>query len=114
MNAEIRSELAPHDVGGHDIELLDLSEKPKQWWERKIDALLMLIVTKNMFSVNELRKGVESTGDQLYTSLSYFERWTISICKGLIDNHVISPIDIDEALGTAPLTEEVEISFDNN
>lgn len=104
--ASVKKELAPHDVGGQDIEL-NLTDTPKTWWERKIDATLSICTDKGIFSVHELRKGIEELGENLYNSLSYYEKWTISISKALITNKIISTEDLDRALGEEPKTEEV-------
>ena len=106
--AQNLAELSPHDLGGLSVpEKIDLDEKPKLWWERKIDALLSLLASKKVFNVSELRHNIEGLGDQLYSQLSYYEKWTISMSRGLLASHVISPAELDEALGSPPLSEEV-------
>ena len=102
----VRRELAPHDMGGQDAGPMDMEEKPKQWWERQVDAMVWLLSGKKIFRVHQLRHQVESLGP-LYDALSYYERWAIGLSQGLLEAGLITTTQLDQALGHPSMTEEV-------
>ncbi len=73
----------PVEPGDHDYQL----------WEKRVDALMVLCSRKRMFTVDELRKGIEALPPDAYDRMSYYERWITSITNALIHRGVIS---IDE------------------
>jgi nitrile hydratase subunit alpha len=100
-----------HDVAGLPLDdPIMLEEHPLVWWEKEIDALLVVLVKKGLFTVNLLRNGIESLSDDLYKNLSYYEKWAISITKGLTQTGVITAMDLDQALGSPPETDKVLFS----
>jgi Nitrile hydratase beta subunit len=84
-----------HDMGGLSAETLSASEHDYAPWEKRVDALLVLLANRKppLMTVDELRKNIESIGPQVYDRLGYYERWIHSIAHTLIQRGVIS---IDE------------------
>jgi hypothetical protein len=84
---------AYHDLGGTPAGPIDRAEHDLQLWEKRIEALLVLLKNKNILRVDENRRGLESLGSDVYFSLSYAERRMLSMSNNLILKGVIT---IDE------------------
>ncbi|MFZ5792323.1 MAG: ScnB-like protein [Pseudomonadota bacterium] len=80
----------PHDLGGLPGGPIERDEHAVTLWEKRVDALLVLLAKKDVFSVDELRNGIERLGADAYEKLSYYERWTASIAWNLMQRGVIS------------------------
>jgi hypothetical protein len=79
-----------HDMGGEPAAPVERSERDYAFWEKRIDALLVLLTRKQRMNVDELRRNVEGLGADAYDKLSYYERWIQSIAQTLIQRGVIS------------------------
>ncbi|MFQ5425882.1 MAG: hypothetical protein ACE5EV_02250 [Gaiellales bacterium] len=80
-----------HDLGGLAAGAVDRSEHDPQFWEKRVDALMMLLVgARRLMTVDELRRGIEELGDDDYRDLSYYERWIASITHALLEKGLIS------------------------
>jgi hypothetical protein len=82
-----------HDMGGLPAEPVEPTEHDYALWEKRVDALLVLLTGKGLMTVDELRRNIESLGLDAYDKMSYYERWIYSITQTLIQRGVIS---IDE------------------
>ena len=81
---------AYHDLGGTPAGPLDRREHELQLWEKRIEALLVLMTRKRIMRVDENRRGLESLGNETYFSLSYAERRMLSMSNNLILKGVIT------------------------
>jgi len=79
-----------HDMGGEPAGPVQPSEHDYALWEKRVDALLVLLTRKQRMNVDELRRNIESLGAEAYDRLSYYERWMQSIAQTLIQRGVIS------------------------
>jgi hypothetical protein len=77
-------------MGGEPAGPVQRSEHDYAFWEKRVDALLVLLTRKQRMNVDELRRNVESLGADAYDKLSYYERWICSITQTLIQRGVIS------------------------
>ena len=82
-----------HDMGGLPAGAVEPAEHDYALWEKRVDALLVLLTRKGLMTVDELRRNIESLGLDAYDKMSYYERWIYSITQTLIQRGVIS---IDE------------------
>jgi nitrile hydratase subunit beta len=82
-----------HDMGGLPAGTVEPAEHDYALWEKRVDALLVLLTRKGLMTVDELRRNIESLGLDAYDKMSYYERWIYSITQTLIQRGVIS---IDE------------------
>lgn len=90
-----------HDVGGLPAGPLDLDEAALEPWEKKVDAILRLLVGQGVITLDELRRGIEELGGDAYERLSYFERWISSITNVLLEKGVITPHELGVAIEAA-------------
>jgi len=82
-----------HDMGGLPAGKVEATEHDYALWEKRVDALLVLLSKKGHVTVDELRRNIETLGVEAYDSMSYYERWIYSISQTLIQRGIIT---IDE------------------
>ena len=82
-----------HDMGGLPAGTVKPTEHDYALWEKRVDALLVLLSKKGLMTVDELRRNIEGLGMDAYDKMSYYERWIYSIAQTLIQRGVIT---IDE------------------
>jgi hypothetical protein len=85
-----------HDMGGLPAGKVEAAEHDYALWEKRVDALLVLLSKKGHVTVDELRRNIETLGVEAYDSMSYYERWIYSISQTLIQRGIIT---IDELGG---------------
>jgi hypothetical protein len=79
-----------HDIGGLSLGAIDRAEHDYALWEKRVDAMLVLLTKKGHITTDELRLGIETLGADAYERLSYYERWIASITRALVDRGVIT------------------------
>jgi hypothetical protein len=83
-----------HDMGGLPGGPVERSEHDYAEWERRVDALMMLLSGvkggRRLMTVDELRKNIEAIGPEAYDRMSYYERWITSITQTMIQRGVIT------------------------
>jgi len=85
-----------HDMGGLPAGKVEAAEHDYALWEKRVDALMVLLSKKGHLTVDELRRNIETLGAEAYDKMSYYERWIYAITQTLIQRGIIT---IDE-LGT--------------
>lgn len=85
----------PHDLGGLPAGPVARSEHDYLPWEKRVDALLVLLSRKDCrrMTVDELRRNIEALGPEAYETMTYYERWIHAIAQTLIQRGVLT---IDE------------------
>ena len=85
-----------HDRGGLPTdEPIDWSEHEWADWEHMTNALVGALRTRDLMSVDELRRGIESIPPELYESYSYYERWSASLETLIVEKGILSTEEID-------------------
>ena len=79
-----------HDIGGEPAGPVPQEEHELQLWEKRVEALLVLLTRKKLLRVDENRRGLESIGKDVYMTLSYAERRMLSISNNLILKGIIT------------------------
>lgn len=89
-----------HDMGGLPAGAVEKSEHDFALWEKRVDALMMLLTHKsrNLMTVDELRRNIESIGGDAYETMSYYERWIFSITQTMIQRGVISIAELNRKM----------------
>jgi hypothetical protein len=82
-----------HDLGGLDEGTVPRAQHDFAFWEKRVDALFVLLSAKGIIRVDELRRGIESLGAEAYASMSYYERWISALTEALLEHGVVT---IDE------------------
>jgi hypothetical protein len=81
---------AYHDLGGTPAGPVPKEEHELELWEKRIEALLVLLTRKKILRIDENRRGLESLGNDVYFALSYAERRMLSISNNLILKGIIT------------------------
>lgn len=94
-----------HDMGGLPAGPVEASEHDYALWEKRVDALMVLLSQKgrNLLNVDELRRNIESIGGDAYETMSYYERWVFSITQTMIQRGVISIDELNRKMAEVEL-----------
>ena len=87
-----------HDMGGLDAGPVDLGEHDKAPWEKRVDALMVLLGQRKIIGVDELRRGIEELGADAYDRYSYYERWMASMTNLLLEKKIIGVGELGERM----------------
>ena len=81
-----------HDVGGRDAPALVKDEHAHALWERRVDAMMMLLThpSRRLLVLDELRRNIEALGPGAYATMGYYERWCAAIANAMIDRGVVT------------------------
>ncbi|MEM7498543.1 MAG: ScnB-like protein [Pseudomonadota bacterium] len=79
-----------HDMGGTAAGDIDPAEHDYALWEKRVDALLVLMTTKGHFTVDGLRRALESMGPDAFETMSYYERWVAAVTQNLIETGALT------------------------
>lgn len=108
---------AIHDVGGLDFGPIDREEHDPALWEKRVDAMLILLVgaKKGAFKIDAMRRVIESYGEQAYDPTEYYEKWIRAIRNLLVEQEIVTREEIDarvEAAGAALQSDGRAVSND--
>ena len=99
MNDNRAERIGPHDLGGLTGDPLDRSEQEVTHWERRVDAMLILLVRNELMTdAAQLRRGIESLAPDVYERLSYYERWAGSIAINLVEKGMVTQEELDQRI----------------
>ena len=82
--------VGPHDVGGRDAPAVERDEHEHALWERRVDAMMMLLSQRGLLVVDELRRNVEALGPGAYESMGYYERWIAALTNAMVERGVVT------------------------
>ncbi len=97
-----------HDLGGRPAGSVDRSEREAAFWEKRVDAIMMLLTGKDrrLMTVDELRRGIESLAPDAYDRLSYYERWIASIAGILVEKGILKQEELDTRIAELKARQE--------
>jgi hypothetical protein len=100
-NPAMQNDQAPrahHDMGGLPASLIAQTEHDYALWEKRVDALMVLLSRRSLLTVDELRRNIEGLGPDAYDRMTYYERWVYAITQTLIERGVISVDELGRAI----------------
>ena len=77
-----------HDMGGQPGERVTPGEHDYEEWERRIDAMAVLM--SSHVKVDQRRRNIEAISPAEYDAMSYYDRWIVSLAQSLIQRGVIT------------------------
>jgi len=83
-----------HDLGGRPAGKVERDEHDYELWERRIDAMAVLLGANKLLTVDQRRKNIEALPPALYDGLSYYERWLMSLAASLIERGLITSYEL--------------------
>ena len=85
----------PNDIGGLPAGPVETDPHQMSFWEKQVDAMNMLLGMKGIRRTDENRRYIEMLGHDAYNTLSYYERWTASMSRLLIDKGHLTQEEVD-------------------
>jgi len=86
-------ERSHHDMGGLDAGPVQRTEHEYAEWERRVDALVMLMRGHGL-TVDESRKNIEALPPAAYDAMGYYERWIASLSQTLLQRGILTSDEI--------------------
>ena len=85
------------DIGGLDLGAIDRSEHDLALWEKRTDAMLILLRDnkRRVLSVDAHRRMIESYAEQEYDRITYYEKWVRSVRNLLVEQEVLTREEIE-------------------
>lgn len=90
-----------HDVGGQPAGPIELAEHELEPWEKKVDAIVRLLLAKRLMTLDEMRRAIEDLGPGAYDRMSYFERWITATTNVLLEKGVLQVQELGAAIEAA-------------
>ena len=81
-------------MGGLPAGKVDRGEHDYADWERRVDAMAVLLNRRRRLTVDERRRAIETLTPQAYDALSYYERWVVALGQTLIQRGVITSAEL--------------------
>lgn len=83
-----------HDMGGLAAGKVERAEHDYADWERRVDAMAVLLGRKQLVSVDERRRAIETLPPQAYDAMGYYERWVIALGQTLIQRGIVTSAEL--------------------
>ena len=83
-----------HDMGGLPAGKVDRAEHDYSEWERRVDAMAVLLGRKRRLTVDERRRAIETLTPQAYDALSYYERWVVALGQTMVQRGIITSAEL--------------------
>jgi len=83
-----------HDMGGLPAGKVEPTEHDCEDWERRVDAMAVVLSQKRRLTVDERRRAIETLTPEAYDELSYYERWVIALGQTLIQRGIVTSAEL--------------------
>ena len=87
-----------HDMGGLPAGKVDRTEHDYSDWERRVDAMAVLLGRKRRLTVDERRRAIETLTPQAYDALSYYERWVVALGQTMVQRGIITSAELTKKM----------------
>jgi hypothetical protein len=86
-----------HDIGGLPAAPFLPSEEPWLFWEKQAEAIRNLLGenSRRLATLDEIRRGFETLGEDMYGQLTFYERRLESLLRILVEKGVIKREDLE-------------------
>ena len=81
-------------MGGLPAGKVERDEHDYSDWERRVDALSVVLGQNKLLTVDERRRVIETLTPEAYDSMSYYERWVIALGHTLIQRGLITSAEL--------------------
>ena len=54
-------------------------------WEKRVDALMVLVSSAGLMNTDSLRRALEDMGEEAYETMTYYERWIASVSQNMVE-----------------------------
>ena len=83
-------ERSHHDMGGLPAGPVDRGQHEYADWERRVDAMAVLVGNKKLCTVDQRRRNIEALPPEIYDKTAYYEKWVLSLGESLIQRGIIT------------------------
>lgn len=85
-----------HDLGGRSAGPIDREEHDPTLFDLRIDAMIRLLThpSRAVFTVDAMRRSIESHSPEEYFGLTYYEKWLHAIRRLTVEQGVISEAEL--------------------
>ncbi len=87
-----------HDMGGLPAGPVERKEHDYALWEKRVDALMVLLSQRDLLRVDELRRNIEALPPDAYDKMRYYERWISAITNTLLQRGVITTDELGRTM----------------
>ena len=79
-----------HDMGGEPAGPIERADHEPALWEKRVEAMLVLVRAKGIMVTDESRRSLESLGADVYLNATYAERRIMAAANNLILKGIIT------------------------
>ena len=87
-----------HDMGGDPAGDINHDQHDFALWEKRVDALMVLVSSAGLMNTDSLRRVLEDMGEEAYESMSYYERWIASVSQNMVEAGAFSTAELAEKM----------------
>ena len=63
-------------------------------WEKRVDALMVLVSSTGLMNTDSLRRVLEDMGEEAYETMTYYERWIASVSQNMVEAGAFSTAEL--------------------
>ena len=91
---------AVHDLGGQPAGPVDLTEHERTFFDQRVDAMMRLLAhpESGYYTVDAMRRAIESLPRDDYFGLGYYERWLRAIRQLAIEKGLVTEDELNRKL----------------
>ena len=89
-----------HDLGGLPAGPVDLAEHERTFFDQRVDAMMRLLAhpKSGYYTVDAMRRAIESLPRDEYFALGYYERWVRAIRQLVIEKGLVTEDELNRKL----------------
>ena len=89
-----------HDLGGLPAGPVDLGEHERTFFDQRVDAMMRLLAhpESGYYTVDAMRRAIESLPRDDYFALGYYERWLRAIRELVIEKGLVTADELNRKL----------------
>jgi hypothetical protein len=91
-----------HDLGGLPAGPVDLAEHERTFFDQRVDAMMRLLADpeSGYYTVDAMRRAIESLPRDDYFGLGYYERWVRAIRQLVVEKGLVTADELNRKLAT--------------
>ncbi len=102
-----------HDIGGRPAGPVLIEDRPQKPWEKLGEGVRVALQNKaDIVSLDELRRGFEGFGDELYSTLGFYERRAEALTIILDEKGIIARADLEARMVEIARRRGQQVDFD--
>jgi hypothetical protein len=96
---------AVHDLGGQPAGPIEIAEHERTFFDQRVDAMMRLLAhpEHGYYTVDAMRRTIESLPAEQYMELGYYERWVRAIRQLAVEKGLVSDDELNRKLGALKL-----------